>query len=186
MKMNGDLELYVPRREDGWFYVKMMSDPETMSYNAPWFPPYGCIPDPEGEWAYLNENWFGREPERFYAFLRRRSDGSFVGDVNYHYDPDEKRYDMGIVIHAPERGKGYGRQGLKLLLDKAFRVDGIASLHNEFETTRGAARAIHESVGFRETQTADGTIRMEITREDYLAMQKDEKGTAEGRQDDAI
>ena len=30
------LELYVPKLEDLWFYQKMMSDPETMSYNAGW------------------------------------------------------------------------------------------------------------------------------------------------------
>ena len=26
------LELYIPKLEDLWFYQKMMSDPETMSY----------------------------------------------------------------------------------------------------------------------------------------------------------
>lgn len=45
-----DLQLYIPRTEDGWFYVKMISDPETMAYNAPWFPPDGCIPKPEKNW----------------------------------------------------------------------------------------------------------------------------------------
>ena len=39
--MIDELQLYIPRSNDGWFYVKMMSDPETMAYNAPWFPPDG-------------------------------------------------------------------------------------------------------------------------------------------------
>ena len=30
------LELYIPKPEDLWFYQKMTSDPETMSYNAGW------------------------------------------------------------------------------------------------------------------------------------------------------
>ena len=30
------LELYVPKLEDLWFYQQMMSDPETMAYNANW------------------------------------------------------------------------------------------------------------------------------------------------------
>ena len=30
------VELYIPKPEDLWFYQKMMSDPETMSYNANW------------------------------------------------------------------------------------------------------------------------------------------------------
>ena len=29
-----ELELYIPKREDLWFYQQMMADPETMSYNA--------------------------------------------------------------------------------------------------------------------------------------------------------
>lgn len=166
--MPHDLQLYIPLPKDGWFYIKMMSDPETMAYNAPWFPPDGCIPSPESEWLEMQEFWIGKEPERFYAFLQRKCDGVFVGDVNYHYNREQNRYDMGIVIYAPERGKGYGRQGLRLLTDRAFRVDGISLLHNDFESTRSAAYHIHKAVGFRETGMADGFIQLELTREEYL------------------
>lgn len=166
--MLNDLQLYIPLPEDGWFYMKMMSDPETMAYNAPWFPPDGCIPTSESEWLEMQEFWIGKEPERFYAFLRRNCDGAFVGDVNYHYNPDKNWWDMGIVIYAPERGKGYGKQGLRLLLDRAFNVDGISRLHNDFETTRDAAYRIHKAVGFRETGVVDGFIQLELTREEYL------------------
>ena len=31
-EMIDELQLYIPRSNDGWFYVKMMSDPETMAY----------------------------------------------------------------------------------------------------------------------------------------------------------
>ncbi len=163
-----DLQLYIPRLEDGWFYVKMMSDPETMAYNAPWFPPDGCIPEAESEWLQLQQSWVGKQPERFYAFLQRKSDGAFVGDVNYHRDAEQDWWDMGIVIYAPERGKGYGKQGLKLLLDQAFQIDGISCLHNDFETTREAGYRIHQAAGFQETGQADGIIHLELTQEDYL------------------
>ena len=174
MRINEDvlaaekLRLHIPCFEDGWFYVKMLSDPATMAYNAPWFPPDGCIPDAEAEWADLQREWIGREPERFYAFLQRVSDGAFVGDVNYHRNSMHDKWDMGIVIYAPERGKGYGKQGLRLLLDRAFRADGVPCLHNDFETARDAAYRIHKAAGFRETETADGVIRLELTREEYL------------------
>ena len=166
--MPNDLQLYIPRPEDGWFYVKMMSDPETMAYNALWFPPDGCIPDPEAEWLRLQAHWIGKAPERFYAFLQRKRDGAFVGDVNYHKNPERNRCDMGIVIFASERGKGYGKQGLSLLLDRAFYVDGIFRLHNEFERTRDAGYRIHKALGFREKAGTDGIIRLEMTREEYL------------------
>ncbi|MBO4217262.1 MAG: GNAT family N-acetyltransferase [Clostridia bacterium] len=164
-----DLRLYVPKREDGWFYVKMTTDPDTMAYNAKWFPPDGCIPDPEEGWEYLLTDWIGREPIRFYAFLQRKSDGAFVGDVNYHLDKESGRYEMGIVIFARERGKGYGKQGLSLLLGKAFRADGVERLCNSFEASRAAAYRIHRAVGFREVGTEDGTVRLELTREEYLS-----------------
>ena len=166
--MSNDLQLYIPRPEDGWFYVKMLSDPATMAYNAPWFPPEGCIPEPESEWLDLQASWIGKAPERFYAYLQRKSDGAFVGDVNYHRNPEQDWWDMGIVIYAPERGKGYGRQGLRLLLDRAFRVDCISCLHNDFEETRDAAYHIHKAVGFRESGTSDGITHLKITREEYL------------------
>ncbi|MBQ8161913.1 MAG: GNAT family N-acetyltransferase [Clostridia bacterium] len=165
--MNHELQLYIPRPEDGWFYVKMMSDPETMAYNAPWFPPDGCIPDPESEWLDLQKDWIGKEPERFYAYLQRKSDGAFVGDVNYHQSTEDC-CDIGIVIYAPERGKGYGRQGLWLLLERAFLVDGVSCLHNDFEETRIAAYRIHTAAGFREIGRDEGIIRLEHTREAYL------------------
>ena len=162
-----ELELYIPKKEDGWFYVKMMTDPATMAYNAPWFPPDGCIPDPEAEWEDLVSGWTGSGNGRFYAFLKRKSDGAFVGDVNYHRVGVD-RYDMGIVIYAPERGNGYGKQGLALLAERAFRVDGIPRLNNDFETSRGAAYAIHKAAGFRETGRSGGMIHLELTRGDYL------------------
>ena len=88
--------------------------------------------------------------------------------MNYHYTPKQNRWDMGIVIYAPERGKGYGKQGLRLLLDRAFKVGGISRLHNDFEMTRDAGYHIHKAVGFRETGMIDGFIQLELTREEYL------------------
>lgn len=162
-----DLQLYIPRAEDGWFYVNMLSDPETMTYNAPWFPPDGCIPNPEEEWVNIQEHWIEKTPERFYAFLQRKCDGAFIGDVNYHHNPEQNRWDIGIVIYAPERGKGYGKQGLCLLLNRAFNVDGVARLHNDFETKRDAAFLIHKAVGFRDVGIVDGIIHMEMTQDDF-------------------
>lgn len=163
-----ELRLYLPRFEDGWFHAKMMSDPATMAYNAPWFPPDGCIPHPEEEWARLCAEWIGRGPERFYAYLQRKTDGAFVGDVNYHKVPGHPWWDMGVLIYAPERGKHYGKQGLRLLIDRAFRIDAVPCLHNDFETTRDAAYRIHRAVGFREIGAEPGMHHLELTREEYL------------------
>ena len=159
------VELYIPKLEDLWFYQKMMSDPETMSYNDPWG---GCIDYPDEVLPDWYARWVGQEPERFYAYIRRSSDGTWIGDVNFHYTPEKDWWDMGIVIYAPYRGKDYAVPALRLLLDQAFRVCGISRLHNDFETTRDAAWAIHRKVGFKEMGVEDGILQLILTKEDYL------------------
>ena len=159
------VELYIPKLEDLWFYQKMMSDPETMSYNDPWG---GCIDYPDEVLPDWYARWVGQEPERFYAYIKRSSDGAWIGDVNFHYTPEKDWWDMGIVIFAPYRGKGYAVPALKLLLDHAFRVCGISRLHNDFETTRDAAWAIHRKVGFKEMGVENGILQLMLTKEDYL------------------
>lgn len=159
------VELYIPKLEDLWFYRKMMSDPETMSYNDPWG---GCIDYPDEVLPDWYANWVGQEPDRFYAYIKRSSDGTWIGDLNFHYTPEKDWWDMGIVIYAPFRGKGYAVPALRLLLNQAFRVCGISRLHNDFETTRDAAWAIHRKVGFKEMGVEDGLLQLMLTKEDYL------------------
>lgn len=159
------VELYIPKLEDLWFYQKMMSDPETMSYNDPWG---GCIDYPDEVLPDWYANWVGQEPDRFYAYIKRSSDGTWIGDLNFHYTPEKDWWDMGIVIYAPFRGKGYAVPALRLLLDQAFRVCEISRLHNDFETTRDAAWAIHRKVGFKEMGVEDGLLQLMLTKEDYL------------------
>lgn len=74
--MIDELQLYIPRSEDGWFYVKMMSDPETMAYNAPWFPPDGCIPDPDSGWVELQKSWIGKARRDSTLFYKGRTTGA--------------------------------------------------------------------------------------------------------------
>lgn len=128
-----ELELYIPKREDLWFYQQMMADPETMAYNAGWDVAYagyhrdtGCIDCPDEALADWYDSWVGNEPERFYAYIKRSLDGAWIGDVNFHYTPENDWWDMGIVMYAPYRGKGYAVPALRLMLDHAFRDCGIS------------------------------------------------------------
>lgn len=171
------LELYIPKLEDLWFYQKMMSDPETMSYNANWDVDYdgyhrdtGCIDYSDEALTNWHKSWVGREPERFCAYIKRSSDGTWIGAVNFHYTPKKDWWDMGIVIYAPYRGKGYAVPALKLMLDHAFRVCGVTRIHNDFEVARNevAAWETHRKAGFQELGVENGFLRMMITKEDYL------------------
>lgn len=171
------LALHVPALDELWYRRRMMEDPATMSYNAGYdlsFDGYhgdtGCIDFPVEKW----QDWYARfvqgEPERFYAYVVRREDGAFVGEVCLHLDDEPGSYGMGVVIEQRWRGMGYGSPALKLLLDVAFHRLGAKRVHNEFESTRAAALRAHLAAGFRKVSEADGVVNLEVSREDYLIL----------------
>lgn len=168
------LERFIPKPEDLWFREKMLTDPATMSYNMGYepFPGYhadtGCIDFPKEKW----ENWHGwmmnHEPERFFAYVRRKEDGQWVGDVAYHHTPKKGWWDMELLIYAPYRGLGYGTPALTPLLDRAFQEEAITQIHNYFETSRKRARSAHLHAGFREVEQEQDVLHFIITREQWL------------------
>ena len=177
------LELYIPRVEDMWFTKRMQEDPDTMAYNAGWdvsfdgyHPDTGCIDFPESRWASKHSRLVGHEPDCFYAFVREAESGEFAGEVNFHYDSENSRHELGIVLYAPFRGRGYGHAALELLLRRAFIRCGVASLHNTFESTRDPGLAVHRRAGFRQVGTSVMNrfgkplelLELELSREDYL------------------
>ena len=146
------LELVVPKLEDYWYEKRCLEDPQTMSYNAGYDVSYygyhydtGCIDFPEERWQLsfdkrVNEN-------KYFAYLKDTTTGEFVGTVYYHYNKSDDRYDCGIVIEGKYRGKGYSKEGLKLLVDEAFN-NGVDALYDNFELSRENTLKVFESVGF--------------------------------------
>lgn len=162
------LELTIPKLEELDFYQQVLSDSDSMSYNAPWFPPHGCIDFPESKWKDQYERWFNQEPERFFAYLKDIKQNHYVGYVHYRFEPGEKAWEIGVIIYAPQRGKGYGREGLTLLIEKAFREEAIDALYNTFEKSREEAYHLHQSLGFKDLGEEDGIRKLVLTREEYL------------------
>ena len=170
------LYLHVPKLDELWYRKKLLEDPKTMSYNRGYeldFDGYdketGCIAFPEEEWQSWYEYFIGREPLRFYAYLLNAENGEFVGDVNLHKSAGHDWYEMGIVIEAKHRGKGYASEGLRLLLRHAFEEMGANAVHNDFESSRTAAIKAHEHAGFRKYKEENGIIELIITKEQFLS-----------------
>lgn len=149
------------------FRQALMNDPETMSYNAPWAPPNGCIDFPESEWDAWLEVQQSNFPECG-CFYLLNDDGKPVGEVSWH------GYGIGIhvLIHADERGKGYGREGLHLLAEEAFRYPEISELMNAFEPARAAALKIHLQEGFVPLREENGVLHLRLTREHHTALHR--------------
>lgn len=173
--MKESLYLHIPSYEELWYRQKIMQDPDTMSYNKGYdmdFEGYdkttGCISFPEWEWADWYAYFIGQEPLRFYAYIVRKSDGAFIGEVNVHRNPNASWYEMGIVLEAKYREKGYAATSLWLLLRHAFEEMNADAVRNDFEEERSAAVQAHLSAGFTKCGKENGILGLMISREQYF------------------
>lgn len=173
-----EIHFHVPEVGELWYMQKLLSDPDTMSYNKgldmdfEWYDrETGCIDFPEECWEGWHRYWTKNAPERFYAYIVRGNE--FIGDVNLRKFPEdwyEDRYSMGIVIESIHRGNGYAAQAVGMLLDVAFCEIGAASVHNEFECYRQAAVRVHTVNGFSVDSDDGHIMRVSITAEKYNKM----------------
>lgn len=172
--MDANIRLHIPTFEELWYRQKLLRDADTMSYNKGYdldtenyCKETGCIDFPKADWAGWYRYFIGQEPNRYYAYIVEN--GVFIGEVNIHKNEAMHWYDMGIVIEAKYRGKGYAVPALKLLLRQAFEGFGAQAVHNDFEETRLSAIKTHLSAGFREYKRENGIIELLITKELYMA-----------------
>lgn len=175
--MKEALYLHIPGFQELWYRQKLLKDPETMSYNKGYdiaFNGYeketGCIAFPEQEWADWYACFVGKEPQRFYAYIVREADGTFMGEVNVRKDEAAFWYEMGIVLEAKYRGKGYGAEALRLLLKHAFEDMNADAVHNVFEAERISAVGTHLSAGFTKYRQENGMLELMISREQYFCI----------------
>lgn len=165
--------LHVPELSELWYRKQLMSDLETMSYNKGYdeYEGYdketGCIEFPKEDWNAWYDYFINREPQRFYAYVVRKSDGAFIGEVNLHKSDENDWHEMGIVIEAKYRGQGYSTEALKLLVEYGFEKMGTVAVHNVFETERKAAIHTHFSAGFSQYAMHDNMVELIITSEQY-------------------
>ena len=172
--MKEKLYLHAPAFDELWYRQRMMSDPATMSYNAGYdldFPGYhrdtGCIDFLQERWAGWYDRFIGHEPEKFYAYVVRENDGVFLGEVVLRQEGAPGRYEMGVVIEACHRGRGYSAEAMELLMDVAFNRLGAEVVCNDFERSRTAALKLHLNAGF-EIVREDDCVHLELPRERCL------------------
>ena len=84
--------------------------------------------------------------------IYERSIGRAVGNCGLHeVDHRNRRAEVGIMIGEPDaRGRGYGTEAMKLLLDFAFTVLGMHSVMLLVYEYNYPARRSYEKAGFRE------------------------------------
>ena len=136
--MSGKLYLHIPSFEELDYRQKILSQPDTMSYNSG------------------------------YKLGIENYNNKFVGEVCFHYDKISNSHCIGIVIEAEYRGKGYCSKGLIKLEEKAFVDLNIDKLRNEIPIERKSAIAGHKKAGFKEIGVDDGKCILELSKDEYL------------------
>ena len=149
------VSLIVPRLEELWFRQTMLADPETMAYNHAWG---GVIPFPRERWQPWYDRWVARpEGQRFYRYVANEA-GRFVGEAAYHYDGELGVYLADVIVHAPERGRGYGGAALEALC-RAAKDNGLAELRDNIAIDNPAA-VFFLRHGFAEEYRTDAIIML--------------------------
>lgn len=151
------IELYVPKFEDLWFRKMFMSDEDTMSYNHAWG---GTIDFPEEDWTDWYDYWV-EDPkgERFYSYLQNNETKEFVGEIAYYYNG--KEYIADVIVFSKYRGKGYGKEGLRLLCEAA-KSAGIKHLYDDIAIDNPAI-TMFLKMGFIEEYRTDEIIMLKKT-----------------------
>lgn len=143
------ISFYCPAMEELWFREKLLSDAETMSYNHAWG---GTIAFPKSRWAQWHHKWIGAQNDRyFYRYLCAK--GEFVGEAAYHFEEERGIWLADVLIYAPFRGRGYGKEAL-LLLCEAAKARGIPELCDDIALDNPAA-GLFLQCGFVETCRTD-------------------------------
>lgn len=161
-----ELTLHIPSEKELFYRGYLLSDKETMSYNMGYGDNGGCIYHKTAE-ELCEWYQYWKTPDRFYAYIQRDEDHTFIGEVNLHKNEKNDWFEMGIIIEAKYRFMGYSVPALNLLLEHAFTKMNARAVHNYFEDNRKAAIALHLNVGFIQISHKDGKVDLLITKEQY-------------------
>lgn len=147
VNFGGELVALGPlRREAIPQYVRWMNDFGTTRTLA--VQPRPMTREQEEAWY---EQAATNEADRTFSIIERTT-GRIVGNCDMvNISLPHRRAEVGIVIGEPDaRGRGYGTEAMRLLVDYAFTVAGMHSLMLWVYEFNQAARRCYEKVGFRE------------------------------------
>ncbi len=171
------LLLHKPAVSEFSYTQYLMEDPCTMDYNRGfdlsnknYNKKTGCIAFPRELWESMYERYkiLEEEQQGFYRYVYDAKRECFVGDVAVQYKPTDQRYMVHLLIEGAHRGKGYGKEGLRLLLEKSFDEFHLPALFDTFPKTRKATVNLFLGMGFQVVEEHEnGIIGVELLRESY-------------------
>ena len=131
-----------------------LSDAQTMAYNTKWG---GTIDFPRERWDMWYKKWVEEESDvRLYRLLFDGDTDRFIGEIAFYLE-DEKIM-LHLLIYAPFRRCGYGKEGLEILC-KLARKSGHSIVYDKIAKDNLGAQALFALKGFsREKVEEEGIL----------------------------
>jgi RimJ/RimL family protein N-acetyltransferase len=162
-KKSGDL-VYIkqPEFNELDFVVKLWSDKGTMKDVG------GTVTLPKER----RREWYAKmvrpsDGKNFYCLIYTKQNKP-VGEVSFHrFNQIKKSAELNIKVQSKYRGKGYGKEALKLLLEYYFNEFGGEVITDEVINIKGQ-RALAK-FGFEITSKSEYSVSFKMTKERFLS-----------------
>ena len=120
--------------------------------------------------VYIQKNGCCEEADNFYPWTAVDGD-EIVGHFIMRYVGDRKNLRFGwVVVDASKRGKGYGKEMLKLGLKYAFEILKVEQVTiGVFDNNPGAEKC-YRAIGFKDYDPVKRIVR-EIKGEDWIVIE---------------
>ena len=103
------------------------------------------------------ERWTESSPFEHKLFIIEKKDGAKIGFISHFcmLHPMGKMLEMGYVLVPGERGKGYGTEAAKIMVDYLFLSKEMACIQATTDIGNVASQKVLEKTGFQR----EGTMR---------------------------
>jgi len=90
-------------------------------------------------------------------FIIEKKDGTKIGQIVYFYmlHPMGRMLEIGYALIPSERGRGYGTEAAKMMVDYLFLSKDIACIQGIIDVRNTASQKVLEKAGFQK----EGTLR---------------------------
>lgn len=165
------------REEDFPAIRAWVNDPETTRYLSGAF----LAPHTALQTEQYMQNILAGKADGYHFIVARREDGAYLGQIDFLFVHPVNRYaELGMVLaRAAERGQGYGREALSLMLGFGFESLNLHRIGLEVFAENERAVRCYEACGFvregvlRAQEFSRGAyrdiLRMAVLREEWEA-----------------
>jgi len=143
------VNLRVMEREDVDFRVECLNDPNCWGE-------YDIFPKQisKSEWLKKFDNTQS-SPNNRKVFIIQKKDGTRIGVVLHFTNEPFNLLEIGYYLITSERGKGYGTEAVRLMVDYLFLSQSIIRIQAVTDVRNLASQKVLEKIGFKK----EGVLR---------------------------